>query len=216
MSTFDQKPRFASRPQKWLTSTRSRAERFLSVLSEQLQTVDLPGPILPAKSPRLLSYRNEFRQLMAHQETVPVLQGYLTNSNPAVRSLAVWLLSKHANRIILLGLDKRYWDPSPQVRKHLAKALRRLEAWQILEKMVAEHPNDTKVSWFARSTPNQKNYRDRLANYSSGIDQTHRAAAAGPSRMPLWFRDEYWGGVPPKNIRFLREILLRIQKLVHG
>ncbi len=220
MSAFDQKPRYASRPLEWFTSggraSRSAAERFLGELSLRLYKVNFPDHVHTAASPQLLPYREDFRQLIAHQETIPVLQRYLRDGEPLIRSLAFWLLSKHANRILLLGLENRCCDPSPQARKHLAKALRRLEAWPLLETMVAEHPEDAKVAWFARLTPIQKDYRDRLANYTSGIDQTHSTAAVGPSRMPLWFRDEYWGGVPPKSIEFMRELLRRIQTLVHG
>ena len=163
MFAFDQKPRFASRPLEWLTSgghaTRNAAERFLNRLRRQLEDDD-------AEPLRLVSLRDDFRKLMAHDEVIPVLQRRLRYGGPLYRAVSIWLLSKNASRFDRLGIDHHSDDASPLVRKHVAKALRQLEAWDVLRDMAHRHLNDADVLPFVEPKPNRKSYTDRLAGYT--------------------------------------------------
>ena len=54
------------------------------------------------------------------------------------------------------------YDPSPQIRKHVAKALRRLEAWSLLDEMAAAYPDDDKIQWFANAPTTHRPFAERL------------------------------------------------------
>jgi len=164
----------------------------------------------------LLASRNDLRWLMSHGESVPILQRYRHNINPLIRALSIWLLSRHASRFFLFGIQRSSDDDSPMVRKHVAKALRQLEARELLIAMATQNPDDRAITWFATFTANHNSFRDRLERFFHTTDDSNRSAAIGPSRMPLWFRDEYWDGAPAKSIAYMRMILRRIREMVHG
>ena len=213
MGSFDQKPRFASRPLEWLVSlgcsTEGATERFLTQLRCQLDK--------PSKNAiSLVSLRSDFRKLMRHDEAIPIIVQRLRYGGPLYRAVSIWILSKNASRFNLLGINDYCDDPSPMVRKHVAKALRRLEAWDLLKNMARRHLGDDDVLRFVKPTPNKKSYFDRLTSYTDNINRVHATTATSTSRMPLWFRDDYWAGSRSKNIEYMRTILRRIKALVHG
>jgi hypothetical protein len=133
-----------------------------------------------------------------------------------LRAVYVWLLSRFADRCCLLGIDNYVHDPSPSVRKHVAKALRRLEAWRHLEVMAAEYPDEAAINWYAHAPYRKRQFSERLRNYSVNVDQSRAADAAGPSQMPYWSLYTPWQGKPSKSLAMIREILLRIHRWVHG
>ncbi len=220
MSSFNQKPRFASRPLEWLTSggraSYAATDRFFHLLRDEFSTTEPRNLFNEDVAARLLLLRDDFRQVMEHPQSVGVLQRSLNDINPLIRAIAVWLLSKHANRFMLLGIEDSRFDYSPMVRKRVARALRKLQARELLQEMADEYPDDETVQWFAIWKANPKTYQQRLENFVSTVDQTNAEPTYRPSRMPLWFRDEYWSGSPPKSIEYMRTLLKRIQALVHG
>lgn len=220
MSLFDQKPRFASRPLEWLTSggraTYSSTERFFRELVDEFNVPEARKLEQGGAVKRLLGLREDFRQLMGLSQAVPVLQRYQQDINPLVRAIAVWLLSQHASRFFLLGIDKSCHDFSPLVRKRAARALKKIEARECLAEMAREYPDDQAVQWYASFRENQKTYQQRLENFVRSAERPHTTPTYRASRMPLWFRDEYWAGSPPKSVEYMRTLLRRIQSLVHG
>ncbi|MEM6656314.1 MAG: hypothetical protein AAF596_10950 [Planctomycetota bacterium] len=57
-------------------------------------------------------------------------------------------------------------------------------------------------------------HSERLSKYMERHVETAPAEDAPP--MPLWARDRYWFLSPPKRDAYLRQVLLRIQRWVHG
>lgn len=220
MSIFDQKPRLHSRPWEWLftggRSTYAATDRFLSQLCESFNSTKGSAGEPGTVRSRLLALRGDFRQIMQHTESAPALQIYRHNINPMIRAIAIWLLSRHANRFVLLGIEERRDDFSPMVRKRVARALRRLEARELLAEMADAYPEDVAVQWYAHFQPNPKTYSQRLENFVNSVGRNQATPVVEKTRMPLWFRDEYWSGTPPKSLEYIRTLLKRIHSLVHG
>lgn len=220
MAIFDQKPRFSSRPLNWLftgrRSTYASTERFFRELVEEFNSPTHRKSLGGEVTTRLLHLRSDFRQIIQHAESAAALQRYQYNVNPLIRALAIWLLSHHASRFTLLGIDNSRHDFSPLVRKRVAKALRKLEASERLAEMAAEYPADEAVQRYASYTKHRKTYRQRLEKFVRTVGQREEVLDHAGSRMPLWFRDEYWSGAPPKSIEYMRLLLRRIHSLVHG
>lgn len=220
MVLFDQKPRFSSRPLDWLVisgrSTYASTDRFFRQLVEELNSPTHRTSADGETTARLLRLRSDFRQIIQHAESAAAVQRYQYNVNPLIRALAIWLLSHHASRFNLLGIDNSRHDFSPLVRKRVARALRKLEARESLAEMAAEYPADEAVQRYASYTKHRKTYRQRLEKFVRSVGKREEILDHAGSRMPLWFRDEYWSGAPPKSIEYMRLLLRRIHSLVHG
>jgi hypothetical protein len=98
----------------------------------------------------------------------------------------------------------------------VAKALRRLEAWSLLDEMAAADPDNARIQYYAKAPITHRPFRERLSRFSSRLDHSLVAEAAGPSRMPYWSLYTPWQGKPSKSVEFIREILWRIRRWVHG
>lgn len=220
MSVFDQKPLFASRPLEWLTSggraNYARTSRLFRLVREEFSGPNRRNLSEGNVAVRLLPLRGDFRQVMRQQHSIGLLQTFARDINPLIRAISVWLLSKHANRFLLLGIENLRHDHSPLVRRRVARALRKLEARELLAEMAEAYPHDERIQWYAKFEANQKSYRERLENFVGSVESPVAAQHTYQSRMPLWFRDEYWSGSPPKSVEFMREILWRIRSLVRG
>ena len=188
-------------------ANRHAARRFLGQLS------DLHNQSPPKN--RLLYYRSDFRRLLADQP-VEVFREYLFDVDPLTRSVAVWLLSHCATRCALFGIDRRCDDRSPVVRKHVAKALYRLEARQLLRDMAEAFPRDRAVQWYAVAKPNDVDFRDRLQRFAQHADHSQMAAATRAEPMALWSRFENWLRSPPKSRGYMRRVLKRVRRAVRG
>ena len=214
MKLFKQKASDSSRPLEWLWSggraNREAAIRFLGQLSK-----DLASSPSEEYSPRLLAYRDDFRRLIKDDQEA-VLQLYLQAVDPTMRSLAVWMLRFSANRCQLLGIEQLCDDPSPMVRKHVAKALYRLEARQQLREMAAQHPNDVAVQWIAKERPNAATFEQRLHRFSQQVDHSMVDEATKAEPMTFWARFEDWFLTPAKSRAMIRRILERIKHSIHG
>jgi hypothetical protein len=170
----------------------------------------------------LLPFRAAFRRHFQgvdyrfHEGQLQTLRFYLATCPRPMIPICISLMARCADRFRLYELKQFCHDPSPEVRKHLAKALRRLEAWTLLDEMAAAYPGNDAIQWFARAPTSRRSYAERLARYVGSVDASHADKAVGPSRMPYWSLYNPWQGTPPKSVLFIREILLRIRRWVRG
>lgn len=128
--------------------------------------------------------------------------------------LCVWLLGQCAQPRHLYGLPPFRFDPSPQIRKHVAKALRRAEAWALLEEMAQEFPDDAKVQWFANAPTARRSFEERLDKFARNVDHSHAGEVSTPSRMPFWALERSWSYTAPKSRALIRRMLWRIRRWV--
>jgi hypothetical protein len=210
------RPRYRTDPEDWFRSGGhihlSAAVQLLRELRKhRAHLVSIYQGEIP--STWLLRYRTDFR-LLAEQGNGLVIQRFISVGDPALRPIFIWLLSKHANRFFLLGINEHCDDISPVVRKHVAKALRRLEAWALLKKMAARHPQDERLRWFATAPTTKRPFSERLRDFRTGIDASHAAEVVTPSQMPYWARESLWSYTPPKSVDVIRRMLRRIQHWV--
>ncbi len=161
----------------------------------------------------LLPYRSSLRRAIARGR-VSSIKIYLRDCPPEMIPLCVWLWGECADRFRLYGLGSLRHDASPRVRRSVAKALRRLEAWSLLNEMAAAYPDDQKVQWFATAATLRRSFPDRLKNYKLHIDDSHLGEVVTPSSMPFWARDLSWDYTPPKSVLLIRRMLRRIRHWV--
>jgi hypothetical protein len=163
----------------------------------------------------LIPFRNDLRELLQFEVAPKIFRDQLFHE-PELRGLYVSLLSKVADRCRLMSIDEYTTDPSLSVRRHVAKALRRLEAWRLLDEMAKHNPDDARIQWFAFAPTRKRAFPERLRNFTANVNRSHAAEAIGPSRMAYWSRYTPWQGRPPKSLSLIREILWRIRRWVHG
>jgi hypothetical protein len=129
--------------------------------------------------------------------------------------VCVWLWGRCVDRFRLYGLSRFCHNSSPQVRRHVAKTLRRVEAWALLVEMAAAYPDDARIRWYATAPSTHRSFVKRLKKFAANVDDSHADEVFTPSRMPFWASDHTWQRTPPKNIDLIRRILRRIQHWVH-
>jgi hypothetical protein len=161
----------------------------------------------------LLPYRDDLRWAIQHSR-LETIKLYLTRCSPEMVPIAIWLWGKCADRFRLYGLSAFCYDGSPIVRKHVAKALRRLEAWSLLDEMAAAFPDDERIRWFATAPISHGPFAERLANFKRNVDDSHAGEVVTPSRMPFWAAERSWDFTPPKSVRLIRRMLRRIRRWV--
>jgi hypothetical protein len=162
---------------------------------------------------RILSHRGDFRRIIGEAHPA-VMKLYLSKCPAEMAPLAVWLWGRCADRFRLHGLAAYCFDPSTQVRRRVAKALRRLEAWSYLRLMAAAYPDDAKIQWYATAPTTRRSFAGRLKNFTSGVDDSHADEVATPSQMPFWALESFWSYTPPKSVVMIRRMLRRIQHWV--
>jgi len=161
----------------------------------------------------LLPYRNDLRRAIQFSRLEPI-KLYLTRCPLEMVPVAIWLWGKCADRFRLYGLSGFCYYRSPPVRKQVAKALRRLEAWSLLDEMAAAFPDDEKIRWFANAPLSHGPFAERLANFKRNVDDSHAGEVSTPSRMPFWAAERTWDLTPPKSVHLIRRMLRRIQHWV--
>jgi hypothetical protein len=162
----------------------------------------------------LLRYRPRFRRV---EDSLPTpIHAYLRKCPESMTPIAIWLLGRCAIRTEHFALFEFARNAPPAARRHAARALRRLEAWEKLRTLARENPADSKMAWYAHALVTKRNFRERLRNFAEHVDHSHAAEAAGPSRMSIWFADVDWIRRPPKPVAYIRQILQRIHRWVHG
>jgi hypothetical protein len=203
-----QRKRFArARGPKWLAKLLRDIER-----DHDARCSDPNGP--PPSAGWLLHYRPQFRRL---PDGFPyAILAYVKQCPESMKPIAIWLLGRCAIRTEHLGLFECALHASPVGRRHAARALRRIEAWEKLRTLARLHPYERQVVWYATAPVTKRDFPERLRNFAAQIDATHADDAAGPSRMPLWFADLDWIRRPSKSVEYIRRMLVRIHRWVHG
>lgn len=192
---------------RWLTTLLREIER------EQAARLSDPNSPTPSAT-WLLRYRPQFRRF---DNAFPAAMYWRLRQCPdSMKPIAIWLLGRRALRIDHLGLFEYALNASPAGRRHAARALRRVEAWEKLRTLAKLSPDDPKIRWYAYTPVAKRNFDERLRNFAEHVDHSHAAEGALPSRMPLWFANFDWVRHPPKPAEFIRRLLQRIHRLVHG
>src|SRR5262249_34928522 len=132
----------------------------------------------PGKHTWLLPFRGELRRIAAGFDyrldwDIEVVRFYLLTCPRTMIAICVWLVGEFSNRAYLYELKTFRRDPSPQIRRHVAKALRRLEAWSYLREMAAANRDDARIQWFATAPTLHASFAKRLENYKRCVDDSH-------------------------------------------
>jgi hypothetical protein len=166
-------------------------------------------------------FRRRLRRLFAEQDfrwnhfEVATVHCYMLTCPPAMIPVCVWIISRLGVAPNLVELMSLRRSLSPQRRRHLAKALRRLKAWAALRQLAAENPNDDQIQRIATAPPSLRTFAERLKNFTSAVDKSHAEEVHTPSQMDFWAVDRGWQRSPPKSVELIRRILRHIQQLVH-
>ncbi len=191
-----------------------RTFRLLKRLESERPAAINSAALRAAPQGWLLPYRGDLRWAIEHGRIEPI-KLYLTLCPLEMVPIAIWLWGKCADRFRLYGLSAFCHYQSPTVRKHVAKALRRLEAWSLLDEMAAAFPDDEKIRWFASAPTSHGPFEKRLKNFKRNVDDSHAGEVVTPSRMPFWALERSWDYTPPKSAELMRRILRRIRHWVH-
>lgn len=161
----------------------------------------------------LLKYRSDLKWASDYALVSPI-KLYLYRCPAEMIPIAIWMWGRCTDRFRLYGLSAFCHHSSPQVRRHVAKILRRVEAWALLNEMAEAYPDDAKIQWYANSPTSGRSFTKRLKNFTAGVDKSHADEVVTPSQMPYWSRDSFWSRTPPKSVEMIRRMLRRIQHLV--
>jgi hypothetical protein len=202
--------------QRWRRRTRILGRHTFRLLkrieSEQAAAIS-SATLRGAPHSWLLPYRDDLRRAIQFSRLEPI-KLYLTRCPIEMVPVAIWLWGKCADRFRLYGLSAFCYFPSSIVRKHVAKALRRLEAWSLLDDMAAAFPGDERIRWFANASISHGPFAERLANFKCNVDDSHAREVVTPSRMPFWAAERAWDLTPPKSVHLIRRMLRRIRHWV--
>jgi len=146
---------------------------------------------------------------------VDIVRAYMLDCPPAMLPICVWMIGRFRRGIPIHELASLRHSLSPSVRRHLAKTLRRLEAWSLLRVVAAENPNDDRIQWFATGRATHRPFSERLETFTAKLDDSHAGEVHTPSQMKFWASDRRWQRSPPKSVEYIRRILRHIQQLVH-
>jgi hypothetical protein len=163
--------------------------------------------LLPSRHRRTL-------KLLAESGSLEVIRYYMAYCPPDMVPICAWLIGKRARRYQACDLEHLARDASPTIRKHVAKALRRLEAWPVLADMAALFPDDEHVQWFAKTPVAHRAFKERLTTFVHNLDDSHAGEVRTPSQMPYWAAQKSWTVTPPKSIELIRRMLRRIRHWV--
>ena len=207
----------ALEPKRWrqLALLRAEARTFsmLKRLETELTRDVARGSGIGGRIGWLLKHRADFRRIFARGRPA-VIKLYLSNCPAEMVPLAIWLWGRSADRFRLYGLAAHCHDPSPQIRKLVAKSLRRLEAWSYLHLMADAYPDDAQIQWYAKTPTRHRSFAERLKNFRSSMDDSHAGEVTTPSQMPFWAAEAFWSYTPPKSVFVIRRMLRRIQHWV--
>jgi HEAT repeats len=161
---------------------------------------------------RLITFRQEFRRI-ANWPRVHAMITCLNQPDEETVRLAIWLLGrKHARYGIPLIVPCSH-SPDVRVRREAARALRRLGAWSEL-RAIYEFDTDEQVLRIALPE-RPKPFEQRLSRFTG--DAPEEVPAARHSRVMSFFaRVPIGPGKMPNTPEYIRTILERIHRLVHG
>jgi hypothetical protein len=221
--TFNRKPKYRVRVSDWIFGGPGKyyaTGRFLDELSSyRLKMTELSNCTHLAHT-WLLPFRDDFRHLIdqGNGDTIAAIQLFLRHSDSELRHVGIWLLSRFATEKHLLRIDSYCFDRSATVRKHVARALRRLKAWNLLVEMPEAYANDAWRQCFAPElgpeASARRSFSERLRDFKRNVGDSHSGEVFTPSRMPYWSLYDPWEGKPPKTMWYIRRMLRRIRHLV--
>jgi hypothetical protein len=168
----------------------------------------------------LLPYRAPLRQIYSefnpyyNSDEVAIIRWYMGGCPLEMLPICIWLVGRCADRFRLYGIAQYRHHPWPRVRIHVAKALRRSEAWTLLGDMASRYPDDARIQWYAHAANAHRPFTERLSKFTKGIDNSHAAEVVTPSRMPYWAIEKSWEYSPPKSVDMIRRMLRRIRHWV--
>jgi hypothetical protein len=168
----------------------------------------------------LLPFRSRFRRTIAkfkatyQQSEAEAIRYYMASCPAEMIPVCIWLLGRCCDRFHSYPISEFCRHQPSQLRKHVAKALRRLEEWWLLEDLARLYPPDERLQRFAKPTTTYRPFRQRLTQYVQSVDDSHAGEVATPSRMPYWAQESYWTYTPPKSASFIRRMLHRIRHWV--
>jgi hypothetical protein len=182
------------------------ALRRLWLIAEARKELQRAGLPLPP----LLTYRQTFRQIIRDQPVVGLLAA-TRREDSTLRLLAVWLLGRcRAHRAAGLIAEMRN-TTDRGLRKQVAKALARLEAWPELRRLHELEPDPVIRRLSAGQAP--RPLAERLERYAR---QVENIAPVTGERMPLVTTCEPTAPSPPKSRHVIRRLLEHIAALVRG
>jgi hypothetical protein len=165
---------------------------------------------------RLVRFRGEFRGIIA---STPVggLVSCLSDPDKESRKLAIWLLGRCARRRAIVAVATLKCDPDPVVRRHVAKALKRMSAWSELYRM-ATRDDDSHVRCAANSfsVATRRPHSDRLRQFVQHGGGAMFEPGRYTSHMPVFMLQPVGPGKPAKSRDWIRRILQHIRELVRS
>ncbi|WP_425397991.1 hypothetical protein [Aeoliella sp.] len=215
-SRYDNTPGYLEKrhPAGVLLRSQLAVAEFLDEIDDQYAAAGDGGPGVGW----LLRFRSDFRAMIQDGLLAAYGLGKCLQTGPThtpAYAVAIFLLGRCASRSHTLGLSRLDAESTPAVRKHYARALRRVEAWPRLRRLSEDHPDDRFVQAVLENTT-RRPFVNRLSRFAQHVDHSHEAEAALVSRMPLWIRDTEWNGKPPKRASWIRIVLERIREWVRG
>lgn len=199
---------------------KSPTYQLLMRLESARVRTDSLEPRDPARRNWLLPFRQELHELLDgfnplyNSGELLVVRYYLLTCPRSMIAICVWLISRLSDRNHLHELKAFSHSLSPQIRRHVAKAFWRLEAWAYLREMAKESPEDARIQWFATAPTAHRSFKDRLRRFTAGVDKSHAGEVVTPSQMPYWAQESSWTCTPPKSVEMIRRMLRRIQHWV--
>jgi hypothetical protein len=204
----------AKRIKKWRRIARWSQTGWLTSLLQEIEREQEVRVTAERSAGWLLPWRSQFRRLADVEPAA--IRLYLLDCPDRMTPIAVWMLGRCATRVQHFDLLEFASDASPPTRRHAARALRRVEAWEKVTRLADAAPDDRRLAWYAHAPTTKRVFAARLQNFAEHLDRAHAAEASGPSRMSLWFADLDWVRRPPKSVAVIRQILQRIRRWVHG
>ena len=159
----------------------------------------------------LLRSRGQFRAICSSASPATLVHLALITRDDGIRRLAIWLRGRMGSSIAIDSLATLRNAKSEFVRRELVRALRRLQAWNWLRQIGQSDPSP-RIRQFAQSRPHRISVQP-MAHHL----RTFRRIPVEPTRQPLYVSKEVALRLyPPKSIAFIRALLRRIHRWVHG
>jgi hypothetical protein len=160
----------------------------------------------------LLPFRRRIRQLQAADARAPLSLVVAYASDSRLRVLAIWLRGRLGGIAGTSTLAAFCSHPHDQVRKEVARALKRMGAWSAVRNMAESDPNP-RIRQLAAAQPVTP-YDERLNNFARHIPRLDSQAV----KRHLFIAPEVDIRLtcPAKSPSIIRMILERIHRLVSG
>jgi hypothetical protein len=160
----------------------------------------------------LLRFRQRVRDVLQAPPRAVLAHFAAQTRDPACRRLAVWLRGRCRGTMGTLTFGRLWAHADPPLRRELARAFNRMDAWDYLRRIEESDPNP-RVRRIARQ-PSPRSFGGRLASFLSGV----RPRDVAKTETDLFLHDDFdpTGGRPAKPRWLIRRLLEHIRSLVHG